>query len=96
MKVRIISGVVGGILAILILILHKTFVFPLAIAALICIALFELFRAGKCLHCLDFYRCRVSVWCCTAVLTVLRKHFCDNRIDIPLYRCDVCRNGFAA
>ena len=29
MKVRIISGVVGGILAILILILHKTFVFPL-------------------------------------------------------------------
>ena len=51
MKVRIISGVVGGILAILILILHKTFVFPLAIAALICIALFELFRAGKCLHC---------------------------------------------
>ena len=46
MKVRIISGVVGGILAILILILHKTFVFPLAIAALICIALFELFRAG--------------------------------------------------
>ena len=68
MKVRIISGVVGGILAILILILHKTFVFPLAIAALIC----------------------------TAVLTVLRKHFCDNRIDIPLYRCDVCRNGFAA
>ena len=91
MKVRIISGVVGGILAILILILHKTFVFPLAIAALICIALFELFRALP-----DFYRCRVSVWCCTAVLTVLRKHFCDNRIDIPLYRCDVCRNGFAA
>lgn len=47
MKIRIISGVVGGILAILILILHKTFVFPLAIAALICIALFELFRAGS-------------------------------------------------
>ena len=92
MKVRIISGVVGGILAILILILHKTFVFPLAIAALICIALFELFRAGKCLHC----RISIGAGCCTAVLTVLRKHFCDNRIDIPLHRCDVCRNGFAA
>ena len=51
MKVRIISGVVGAILAVAILLLHKTFVFPLAIAALICIALFELFRAGKCLHC---------------------------------------------
>ena len=50
MKVRIISGVVGAILAVAILLLHKTFVFPLAIAALICIALFELFRAGKCLH----------------------------------------------
>ena len=40
MKVRIISGVVGAILAVAILLLHKTFVFPLAIAALICIALF--------------------------------------------------------
>ena len=46
MKVRIISGVVGAILAVAILLLHKTFVFPLAIAALICIALFELFRAA--------------------------------------------------
>ena len=55
MKVRIISFVVGGILAVLILLLHKTFVFPLAIAALTCIALFELCRAGKCLH------CRISV-----------------------------------
>ena len=55
MKVRIISGVVGAILAVGILLLYRTFVFPLAIAALICIALFELFRAGKCLH------CRISV-----------------------------------
>ena len=52
MKVRIISGVVGGILAILILILHKTFVFPLAIAALICI----LSVLGFCmvLHCRSY------------------------------------------
>lgn len=55
MKTRIISGVVGVVLAVLVLALHKTFVFPLAIAALICIALFELYRAGKCLH------CRISV-----------------------------------
>lgn len=96
MKVRIISGVVGGILAILILILHKTFVFPLAIAALICIALFELFRAGKCLH------CRISIgagFLYGAALPFLQYYgntSADNRIDIPLYRCDVCRNGFAA
>lgn len=51
MKVRVISGVIGGILAILVLFLHGTFVFPLAIAALICMALFELYRAGNCLHC---------------------------------------------
>lgn len=55
MKIRIISGIVGGALAVLVLILHKTFVFPLAIAVLICIALYELFHAGKCLH------CRISV-----------------------------------
>ena len=51
MKIRIISGVVGVVLAVLVLILHHTFVFPLVVAALICIALYELFRAGKCLHC---------------------------------------------
>lgn len=51
MKIRIISGVIGAALAVLMLVLHDTFVFPLAIAALVCIALFELYRAGKCLHC---------------------------------------------
>ncbi len=55
MLVRIISGVVGAILAVVVLLLHKTFVFPLAVALLVCVALFELFRAGKCLH------CRISV-----------------------------------
>ncbi len=51
MKVRIISGVTGVILMILVLVLRKTFFFPLAVAALICLALFELYRAGKCMHC---------------------------------------------
>lgn len=55
MKVRIISGVVGAALAVLVLLLHGTFVFPLTVAALICVALYELYRAGKCLH------CRISV-----------------------------------
>ncbi len=55
MKVRILSGVIGGVLAVLVLVLHRTFLFPLALALLIDLALFELFRAGKCLH------CRISV-----------------------------------
>ncbi len=55
MKVRIISGIAGVVLAVIVLALHKTFVFPLVVAALICVALFELYRAGKCLH------CRISV-----------------------------------
>ncbi|MCD7959222.1 MAG: phosphatidate cytidylyltransferase [Ruminococcus sp.] len=49
MKVRIISGIVGVLLTVVMLILYKTFFFPLVIAALICIALYELFRAGGCL-----------------------------------------------
>ena len=94
MKVRIISGVVGAILAVAILLLHKTFVFPLAIAALICIALFELFRAGKCLH------CRISIGagfrCGTAVFAVLRKLYRSDCTDIPVHHCHVCGNGSAA
>lgn len=51
MKVRIISGIVGVILAIVVLLLRNTFVFPLAIAALGCLALYELYKAGEVLHC---------------------------------------------
>ena len=80
MKVRIISGVVGAILAVAILLLHKTFVFPLAIAALICIALFELF----------------PVRCGTAVFAVLRKLYRSDCTDIPVHHCHVCGNGSAA
>ena len=45
MKQRIISGVVGGLLLVGVLILHKTIVFPLAFAAIVGIILFELIRA---------------------------------------------------
>lgn len=55
MKIRILSGVIGALLAILTLVLYKTFFFPLVIALLICLALYELYRAGECLH------CRISV-----------------------------------
>ena len=68
MKVRIISGVVGAILAVAILLLHKTFVFPLAIAALICIALFELFAAFP----------SAQVW-----WTVRHCRFCSSTETIP-------------
>lgn len=55
MKTRIISGIIGVVLAVLVLLLHDMFIYPLAVAVLICLALYELFRAGKCLH------CRISV-----------------------------------
>ena len=90
MKVRIISGVVGAILAVAILLLHKTFVFPLAIAALICIALFELFRAGKCLH------CRISIGAGFLSGAALRKLYRSDCTDIPVHHCHVCGNGSAA
>lgn len=45
MKQRIISGVVGGLLLTVVLILHKTILFPLAFSAIVGIILFELIRA---------------------------------------------------
>lgn len=51
MKTRIISGVIGAVIAVLVLVLYDTFVFPTAVAALACLALFEWYRAGACLHC---------------------------------------------
>ena len=94
MKVRIISGVVGAILAVAILLLHKTFVFPLAIAALICIALFELCREVPALP--HFHRRRFPVRCGTAVFAVLRKLYRSDCTDIPVHHCHVCGNGSAA
>lgn len=65
MKTRIISGLVGVALAVIVLLLHKTFVFPLVLAALICIALYELYQAGDCLK-----SCPISV-CAGFVMGVL-------------------------
>lgn len=45
MKQRIISGVIGAALLTVVLILHKTIVFPLAFAAIVGVILFELVRA---------------------------------------------------
>ncbi len=50
MGTRLLTSFVGSVIAITILLLHKTFVFPLAIAAVTVILLFELFRATDCLR----------------------------------------------
>ena len=50
MKIRIISGTVAVALLVLVLFLHHTIVFPLCIAAISAIAIFELFRAKDCLR----------------------------------------------
>lgn len=56
MKTRIISGIIGVALLVLILFLHKTFVYPLCIGAITAIAIFELFRAKDCLkHRISFF-----------------------------------------
>ncbi len=47
MKTRIISAAVALVIAVVILALHKTFVFDLAIAFLVVVALMELFKATK-------------------------------------------------
>ena len=47
---RIISGAVAVVLLVVVLLLHKTIVFPLCIAAICAIAIFELFRAKGCLR----------------------------------------------
>lgn len=49
MKTRIISGAVGVAILIIVLILHQTFVFPLALAFISTVALLELFRAADCM-----------------------------------------------
>ena len=50
MGTRLLTSFVGSVIAITILLLHKTFVFPVAIAAVTIILLFELFRATDCLR----------------------------------------------
>ncbi len=49
MKVRIISGAVAVALLVIVLLLHNTFVFPLCIGFISALAIFELFRADKCI-----------------------------------------------
>mgnify|MGYP000547407662 CR=1 FL=1 len=64
MKVRIISGAVAVVLLVVVLLLHKTIVFPLCIAAICAIAIFELFRAKGCLR----YRISFMPHCSTPSL----------------------------
>lgn len=48
MKTRIISAAVAIVLAIIVLALHKTFLFPIAIGAIAALAVYELLRAANC------------------------------------------------
>lgn len=45
---RLVSAGIGIVIAVIVLILHNTFVLKLAVSALIVLMLYELFRAGKC------------------------------------------------
>lgn len=49
MGTRLISAAVGIVIALVVLFLHNTIVLKIAIAAIIVLMLFELFRAGRCI-----------------------------------------------
>ena len=55
MLTRIISGAVGIVIMAGILFFHDTFVLPMAVAAIICVMLFELLRAVKLEKCFPVY-----------------------------------------
>lgn len=48
MKTRIISAAVATVLAIIVLALHKTFLFPIAVGIIAAVGVFELLRAANC------------------------------------------------
>lgn len=63
MKIRIISGLIGVLILVGVLFLNKTIVYPICIAAISVIALFELFKAYDCLK----YRISFGVSCVAAI-----------------------------
>ncbi len=65
MKTRIISGAVAVVLLILVLVLNRTFVFPLCIGLVSAMAILELFKADKCTK----YVISLVAACGCAVLT---------------------------
>ena len=58
MSTRIISAAVAIVLAIVVLILHKTFIFDLAIGCLAALAVYELFKA------MDYLKFKAQSWIC--------------------------------
>ena len=71
MKTRIISGAVAAVLLILVLILNRTFVFPLCIGLISAMAILELFRADKCIK----YIFSLAAACGCALLTPFFRFF---------------------
>ncbi len=71
MKTRIISGAVAIALLILVLILNRTFVFPLCIGLISAMAILELFKADKCTK----YSLSLAAACAGALLTPFFRFF---------------------
>lgn len=71
LKKRIISGAVAVVLLIIVLILNKTFVFPLCIGLISAVAVLELLRADKCIK----YIFSTAAACICAVSVPLFRFF---------------------
>lgn len=71
MKTRIISGTVAVVLLVIILILNKTFVYPLCIGLISAMAIMELLRADKCLK----YTFSVAAACIAALVAPFFRFF---------------------
>lgn len=71
MKTRIISGTVAVVLLIIILILNRTFIYPLCIGLISAMAIIELLRADKCLK----YTFSVAAACISALVTPFFRFF---------------------
>ena len=71
MKTRIISGAVAAVLLILVLILHKTFLYPLCIGLISAMAILELFKADRCTK----YIVSLGAACITALTTPILRFY---------------------
>ncbi len=72
MLTRIISGAVGIVIMAGILFFHDTFVLPMAVAAIICVMLFELLRAVKLEKCFPIF---MAVELCGAAMPFIYSAF---------------------
>ncbi|WP_028509692.1 phosphatidate cytidylyltransferase [Ruminococcus sp. NK3A76] len=81
MKTRIISAAVAIVIAVIVLALHKTFIFELAIGFLVVVALWELFKATK----LDKLKVQTYICYCYGALVCIG-HIFDSAYKIGYSR----------